>query len=177
MADTNGKSASKTSSILTAPSSYAYTSSASLLRGDGVKGRGIAVPPPTLPKYAGVSSGYRLASLERLANRQRLYEHTNGTNGSAVGAAAIAAPVIETNGTANVSRLGRVKCDFPARKTGSLVCWKLFRRSYDNSFFYTVACVRDDCWLSAVYFYSAKGLLKRDLFFPAFFAPKLSVNS
>lgn len=105
MADTNGKAASKTSSILTsAPSSYAYTSSASLLRGDGAKGRGIAVPPPTLPKYAGASSGYRLASLERLANRQRLYDHNNGTNGSAVGATVITAPVIETNGTANVSR-------------------------------------------------------------------------
>ncbi|XP_071444682.1 septin-7 [Hetaerina americana] len=31
-------------------------------------------PPPTPPKYAGIGSGYRLSSLDRLAQRQRLFE-------------------------------------------------------------------------------------------------------
>jgi hypothetical protein len=146
MADTNGKTASKTSSILTsAPSSYAYTSSASLLRGDGAKGRGIAVPPPTLPKYAGVSSGYRLASLERLANRQRLYEHNNGTNGSTVGAAAPAAPVIETNGTANVSTQTSVESAiFQPGKVGHLSTGN-FSGVVAAFHFFTVTCVRCCC--------------------------------
>ncbi|GBP21993.1 hypothetical protein EVAR_18634_1 [Eumeta japonica] len=69
------------------PSSYAYTSSGSLLgRGASVR----PVPPPTLPKYSGSFSAgstglrerdregsggsHRLASLERLALRQRIIE-------------------------------------------------------------------------------------------------------
>ncbi|KAF4522271.1 hypothetical protein B566_EDAN011967 [Ephemera danica] len=87
MTDSSGKSAgSKPSGMsILSSSSYAYTSGSSLLRSShdssSSKGRGIAVPPPTLPKYvAGSTTGYRLASLERLANRQRLYEQQNGTS-------------------------------------------------------------------------------------------------
>nr|CAD7197998.1 unnamed protein product [Timema douglasi] len=60
------------------PGSYMYTSSSSLLRGDKPAPR--AVPPPTLPKYVGGGSGggssstFRLASLDRLAHRQRQFE-------------------------------------------------------------------------------------------------------
>lgn len=82
-------SAPRTATLGT-PSSYAYTSSGSLL------GRGAAarpVPPPTLPKYSGSFSAgsttgvrerdregtggsHRLASLERLALRQRIIEQS-----------------------------------------------------------------------------------------------------
>lgn len=102
MTDTNSKSpGSKPSgmSILTsAPGSYAYTSSSSLLRShDSGKGRGIAVPPPTLPKYVGSTTGYRLASLERLANRQRLYEHQNGSTTTENGTASVSTSVCNNN--------------------------------------------------------------------------------
>jgi len=54
------------------PASYHYTSSTSLLTGAK------PTPPPTLPKYTASTSpapgGYRLAGLERLANRQRLFD-------------------------------------------------------------------------------------------------------
>lgn len=72
------------------PNNYAYTSTGSLL-GRGASAR--PVPPPTLPKYsgsfsAGSSAGlrdrerdgtggsHRLASLERLALRQRIIEQS-----------------------------------------------------------------------------------------------------
>ncbi|XP_049832227.1 septin-7 isoform X1 [Schistocerca gregaria] len=65
------------------PGSYMYTSSSGLLRSTGERAVARAVPPPTLPKYAsvgGVGSGagqpssFRLASLDRLAHRQRLFD-------------------------------------------------------------------------------------------------------
>ncbi|XP_054277470.1 septin-7-like isoform X3 [Macrosteles quadrilineatus] len=53
----------------TTPASYHYTSSSSLLAAS------TKTPPPTLPKYTAASPGtYRLAGLERLANRQRLFD-------------------------------------------------------------------------------------------------------
>ncbi|PSN38918.1 hypothetical protein C0J52_11861 [Blattella germanica] len=54
------------------PSSYMYTSSSSLLRSEKALPR--AVPPPTLPKYTAGSSSFRLASLDRLAHRQRQFD-------------------------------------------------------------------------------------------------------
>ncbi|KAJ9581836.1 hypothetical protein L9F63_003905 [Diploptera punctata] len=50
-----------------------YTSSSSLLRSEKALPR--AVPPPTLPKYTAGSSSFRLASLDRLAHRQRQFEN------------------------------------------------------------------------------------------------------
>ncbi|CAG4979099.1 unnamed protein product [Parnassius apollo] len=89
----NGIGAAPRTATLGTPSSYAYTSSGSLL------GRGSArpVPPPTLPKYSGSFSAgstlsstglrerdregtggsHRLASLERLALRQRIIEQSS----------------------------------------------------------------------------------------------------
>lgn len=57
---------------LSSPGSYMYTSSASLLTQ--------REKPPILPKYQGYTSAsagasYRLASLDRLANRQKLFEN------------------------------------------------------------------------------------------------------
>jgi hypothetical protein len=61
------------------PGSYMYTSSSSLLRSStGEKALPRAVPPPTLPKYTGGSS-YRLASLDRLAHRQRQFDQQQGS--------------------------------------------------------------------------------------------------
>ncbi|XP_026320106.1 septin-7 isoform X2 [Hyposmocoma kahamanoa] len=85
----NGIGAAPRTATLGTPSSYAYTSTGSLL---GRGGAARPVPPPTLPKYsgsfsAGSSTGlrerdregtggsHRLASLERLALRQRIIEH------------------------------------------------------------------------------------------------------
>lgn len=57
-----------------------YTSSSSLLRSStGEKALPRAVPPPTLPKYTGGSSSYRLASLDRLAHRQRQFDQHQGS--------------------------------------------------------------------------------------------------
>ncbi|XP_075216307.1 septin 7-like protein pnut isoform X2 [Lycorma delicatula] len=54
------------------PASYHYTSSTSLL---AATANAKPSPPPTLPKYtSGSPASYRLASLDRLANRQRLFE-------------------------------------------------------------------------------------------------------
>ncbi|XP_047518438.1 septin-7 isoform X1 [Pieris napi] len=88
----NGIGAAPRTATLGTPSSYAYTSSGSLL---GRGGSARPVPPPTLPKYSGsfsagsVSSAglrerdregtggsHRLASLERLALRQRIIEQS-----------------------------------------------------------------------------------------------------
>ncbi|CAB3239900.1 unnamed protein product [Arctia plantaginis] len=86
----NGIGAAPRTATLGTPSSYAYTSSGSLL---GRSGAARPVPPPTLPKYsgsfsAGSTSGlrdrdregtggsHRLASLERLALRQRIIEQS-----------------------------------------------------------------------------------------------------
>ncbi|XP_063820956.1 septin-7 [Ostrinia nubilalis] len=105
----NGIGAAPRTATLGTPSSYAYTSSGSLL---GRGGSARPVPPPTLPKYSGSFSAgstttglrerdregtggsHRLASLERLAVRQRIIEqsannqvstgstlNTAGTNG------------------------------------------------------------------------------------------------
>lgn len=87
----NGIGAAPRTATLGTPSSYAYTSSGSLL---GRGGSARPVPPPTLPKYsgsfsAGSSTGvrerdregtggsHRLASLERLALRQRIIEQSS----------------------------------------------------------------------------------------------------
>ncbi|XP_047985345.1 septin-7 isoform X3 [Leguminivora glycinivorella] len=84
----NGIGAAPRTATLGTPSSYAYTSSGSLL---GRGGSARPVPPPTLPKYSGSFSAgstgslrerdregtggsHRLASLERLALRQRIIE-------------------------------------------------------------------------------------------------------
>ncbi|KAK7872263.1 hypothetical protein R5R35_012116 [Gryllus longicercus] len=68
--------------VTATPGSYMYTSSSGLLRGTagGEKvALARAVPPPTLPKYTS-SGSFRLASLDRLAHRQRLFDQ--GCNGS-----------------------------------------------------------------------------------------------
>ncbi|XP_039278223.1 septin-7 isoform X3 [Nilaparvata lugens] len=63
------------------PASYHYTSSASLLAAAAAPKPN--PPPPTLPKYttgslsSASSATYRLASLDRLANRQRLFEQNS----------------------------------------------------------------------------------------------------
>lgn len=84
----NGIGAAPRTATLGTPSSYAYTSTGSLL---GRGGSARPVPPPTLPKYSGSFSAgsttslrdrdregtggsHRLASLERLALRQRIIE-------------------------------------------------------------------------------------------------------
>lgn len=85
----NGIGAAPRTATLGTPSSYAYTSSGSLL---GRGGTARPVPPPTLPKYSGsfsagsITTGlrereregaggsHRLASLEKLALRQRIIE-------------------------------------------------------------------------------------------------------
>ncbi|CAK1539916.1 unnamed protein product [Leptosia nina] len=99
----NGIGAAPRTATLGTPSAYAYASSGSLL------GRGSArpVPPPTLPKYSGSFSAgsalssaglrerdregtggsHRLASLERLALRQRIIEQS--ANNQVAGAAAL----------------------------------------------------------------------------------------
>ncbi|KOB79406.1 putative septin [Operophtera brumata] len=86
----NGIGAAPRTATLGTPSSYAYTSSGSLL---GRGGAARPVPPPTLPKYSGSFSAgsttalrerdregaggsHRLASLERLALRQRIIEQS-----------------------------------------------------------------------------------------------------
>lgn len=90
----NGIGAAPRTATLGTPSSYAYTSSGSLL---GRGGTARPVPPPTLPKYSGSFSAgstngsgglrerdregtggsHRLASLERLALRQRIIEQSS----------------------------------------------------------------------------------------------------
>ncbi|CAH2050306.1 unnamed protein product, partial [Iphiclides podalirius] len=94
----NGIGSAPRTATLGTPGGYAYTSSGSLL------GRGAArpVPPPTLPKYSGSFSAgsasstglrerdregaggsHRLASLERLALRQRIIEQSSNNQVSA----------------------------------------------------------------------------------------------
>lgn len=69
-----------TISAAATPGSYMYTSSSSLLRSStGEKAVPRAVPPPTLPKYTGGSSSFRLASLDRLAHRQRQFDQQQGS--------------------------------------------------------------------------------------------------
>lgn len=87
----NGIGAAPRTATLGTPSSYAYTSTGSLL---GRGGTARPVPPPTLPKYSGSFSAgsttglrdrdregaggsHRLASLERLALRQRIIESSS----------------------------------------------------------------------------------------------------
>ncbi|XP_026470581.1 septin-7 isoform X2 [Ctenocephalides felis] len=97
------------------PGSYLYTSSSTLLGARSATGPAVTadkpsvrpVPPPTLPKYTnsfnaggvrdrdrdgGIGGSYRLASLDRLAMRQRLIEQT-ANNGTANG--------LQQNGTAD----------------------------------------------------------------------------
>lgn len=71
MSATSNGVAGKAPGATPSPASYHYTSSTSLLTAAASK----PVPPPTLPKYtSGSPATYRLAGLERLANRQRLFE-------------------------------------------------------------------------------------------------------
>lgn len=123
----NGIGAAPRTATLGTPSSYAYTSTGSLL---GRGGTARPVPPPTLPKYSGSFSAgsttglrdrdregtggsHRLASLERLALRQRIIESTSnnqvpigpvigsiGTNG------AVTTATVTLTDTATVSPLG-----------------------------------------------------------------------
>ncbi|CAH0724796.1 unnamed protein product, partial [Brenthis ino] len=96
----NGIGAAPRTATLGTPNSYAYTSSGSLL---GRGGSARPVPPPTLPKYSGSFSAgstlsgtglrdrdregpggsHRLASLERLALRQRIIEQSSNNQVSA----------------------------------------------------------------------------------------------
>lgn len=89
----NGIGSAPRTATLGTPNSYAYTSSGSLL---GRGGSARPVPPPTLPKYSGsfnagsslsatglrerdregTGGSHRLASLERLALRQRIIEQS-----------------------------------------------------------------------------------------------------
>ncbi|CAG4965075.1 unnamed protein product [Colias eurytheme] len=107
----NGIGAAPRTATLGTPSSYAYTSSGSLL---GRGGSARPVPPPTLPKYSGSFSAgstlsstglrerdregtggsHRLASLERLALRQRIIEQ----NANNQVASALALNTAATNG-------------------------------------------------------------------------------
>ncbi|KAG6455209.1 hypothetical protein O3G_MSEX009092 [Manduca sexta] len=94
----NGIGTAPRTATLGTPSSYAYTSSGSLL---GRGGSARPVPPPTLPKYSGSFSAgsttglrerdregaggsHRLASLERLALRQRIIEQSSNNQVSSV---------------------------------------------------------------------------------------------
>ncbi|XP_044735810.1 septin-7 isoform X2 [Chrysoperla carnea] len=78
----------------TSPNSYLYTSSSTLLNRNTEKPVSRPVPPPTLPKYTssfnagsnltlrdrekeGIGGSYRLASLDRLALRQRLIDQNS----------------------------------------------------------------------------------------------------
>lgn len=96
----NGIGAAPRTATLGTPNSYAYTSTGSLL---GRGGSARPVPPPTLPKYSGSFSAgstltgtglrerdregaggsHRLASLERLALRQRIIEQSSNNQVSA----------------------------------------------------------------------------------------------
>jgi hypothetical protein len=74
VATSNGSCVGTAISAAATPGSYMYTSSSGLLRSSR------AVPPPTLPKYSGVSSSFRLASLDRLAHRQRQFDQQQGSS-------------------------------------------------------------------------------------------------
>jgi len=77
----NGSCVGTAISAAATPGSYMYTSSSGLLRSSvGDKALPRAVPPPTLPKYTGTSSSFRLASLDRLAHRQRQFDQQQGSN-------------------------------------------------------------------------------------------------
>lgn len=109
----NGIGAAPRTATLGTPSSYAYTSSGSLL---GRSGAARPVPPPTLPKYSGSFSAgsttglrerdregtggsHRLASLERLALRQRIIEQSSNnqvSTGSSLNAPANGGPTSAT---------------------------------------------------------------------------------
>lgn len=126
----NGIGAAPRTATLGTPSSYAYTSSGSLL---GRSGAARPVPPPTLPKYsgsfsAGSTSGlrdrdregtggsHRLASLERLALRQRIIEQSSNNQvpiGSSLNTSSNGGPTSATvtlTDTATVSPLARSSC-------------------------------------------------------------------
>jgi hypothetical protein len=75
-----GGGGGNTISVAATPGSYMYTSSSSLLRSSTAeKAVPRAVPPPTLPKYTAGSSSFRLASLDRLAHRQRQFDQQQGS--------------------------------------------------------------------------------------------------
>lgn len=104
----NGIGSAPRTATLGTPNSYAYTSSGSLL---GRGGSARPVPPPTLPKYSGSFSAgslsstglrerdregtggsHRLASLERLALRQRIIEQNANNQVASTTALNTAAP-------------------------------------------------------------------------------------
>ncbi|PZC80182.1 hypothetical protein B5X24_HaOG215273 [Helicoverpa armigera] len=112
----NGIGAAPRTATLGTPSSYAYTSSGSLL---GRSGTARPVPPPTLPKYSGSFSAgsttglrerdregtggsHRLASLERLALRQRIIEQ-NANNQVSIGSTLNAPPNGPTSATVTLT--------------------------------------------------------------------------
>lgn len=109
----NGLAAAPRTATLGTPGGYAYTSSGSLL---GRGGSARPVPPPTLPKYSGSFSAgstlsatglrerdregaggsHRLASLERLALRQRIIEQS--ANNQVASATSLNATATTSNG-------------------------------------------------------------------------------
>lgn len=122
----NGIGAAPRTATLGTPSSYAYTSSGSLL---GRSGTARPVPPPTLPKYSGSFSAgsttglrerdregtggsHRLASLERLALRQRIIEQ-NANNQVSIGSTLNAPPNGPTSATVTLTDTATVSVRVP----------------------------------------------------------------
>ncbi|CAH2102621.1 unnamed protein product [Euphydryas editha] len=122
----NGIGAAPRTATLGTPNSYAYTSSGSLL---GRGGSARPVPPPTLPKYSGsfnagnslsasglrerdregTGGSHRLASLERLALRQRIIEqNANNQVASAISnnTSGLTSATVTLTDTATVSPFG-----------------------------------------------------------------------
>lgn len=122
----NGIGAAPRTATLGTPNSYAYTSTGSLL---GRGGSARPVPPPTLPKYSGSFSAgsslsatglrdrdregtggsHRLASLERLALRQRIIEQNANNQVASVTSNSTTGPTSATvtlTDTATVSPFG-----------------------------------------------------------------------
>ncbi|KAF9421606.1 hypothetical protein HW555_002539, partial [Spodoptera exigua] len=127
----NGIGAAPRTATLGTPSSYAYTSSGSLL---GRSGAARPVPPPTLPKYSGSFSAgsttglrerdregtggsHRLASLERLALRQRIIEQ-NSNNQVSVGSSVNAPPNGPTSATVTLTDTATVSVRVPLPSVG-----------------------------------------------------------
>lgn len=123
----NGIGAAPRTATLGTPSSYAYTSSGSLL---GRSGTARPVPPPTLPKYSGSFSAgsttglrerdregtggsHRLASLERLALRQRIIEQSANNQVSVAGSTVPAPPNGPTSATVTLTDTATVSFRVP----------------------------------------------------------------
>lgn len=172
---TNGSAASAASplaslkargvgSAAASPSSYLYTSSSSLLKGTSAK----PVPPPTLPKYAtggltpavsltssatsaatssSSASTYRLASLDRLAQRQRLFEAApSAASAAAASAASPLGPPPNAPPPVPTTIPGSGSAAAPAPSNGDLVSMSAMRAGY-----------RDRCRLAGTSLTAARG--------------------